>query len=102
MIDLTDYGWNEAFVPAVLAGADTKPMLTDVASLAKAQPEATYIELMKLIYGVDQASIIPLDPTLSEVRYMDKTATGTATRADGKTTTMSFENTPERGWLIVD
>jgi hypothetical protein len=95
-------GWNERFAPMLLAGGDVKPMLSDVASLAKAKPEATYIEIMKLVQGVDPASVIPLDPTLSEVRYTDKTATGIATRADGKTTTMSFEDTPERGWMIVE
>lgn len=94
--------WNEAFAPTLLAGADVKPMLTDVRSLAKAQPEATYIEIMKLVQGVDQGSVIPLDPTLNEVRYVGTTATGIATRADGKTTTMSFENTPDRGWMIVE
>lgn len=97
-----DEKWNEMFAPALLAGASVKDMLSDVTSLAKTQPDATYIEIMKLVYGVDQSSVIPLDPTLSDVRYMEKTATGTARRADGKTTTMTFENTPERGWLIVE
>ena len=97
-----DEKWNEMFAPALLAGASVKEMLSDVTSLAKAKPEATYVEIMRLVYGVDQGSVIPLDPTLTEVTYTGNTATGTARRADGKTTTMSFENVPDRGWLIVE
>ena len=97
-----DEKWNQMFVPTLLAGASTKAMLSDVTSLAKAQPEATYIEIMRLVHGVDQGSVIPLDPTLSDVNYKENTATGTARRADGQTTTMTFENTPARGWLIVE
>jgi len=97
-----DEKWNEGFVPALLAGASVTPMLSDVITLAKAQPEATYVELMRLVYGVDQSSIIPLDPTLTEVKHTEDKATGTARRADGQTTTMTFENIPERGWLIVE
>jgi hypothetical protein len=97
-----DDKWNEVFAPTLLAGASVKAMLSDLASLAKAQPEATYVELMRLVHGVDQSSIIPLDPTLSDVKFTDNTATGTARRIDGQTTTMTFENTPERGWLIVE
>jgi hypothetical protein len=97
-----DEKWNELFVPTLLAGASVTAMLSDLKSLAKAQPEATYIEIMRLVHGVDQSSVIPLDPTLSDVRYIENTATGTARRADGQTTTMSFENTPERGWMIVE
>ena len=97
-----DETWNETFAPALLTGNNVTPMLSDVASLAKAQPEATYIEIMKLVQGVDQGQIVPLDPTLTDVKYTGNGATGTARRADGKTTTMSFENTPERGWMIVE
>lgn len=97
-----DDKWNEGFVPALLAGASVTPMLSDVVSLAKAQPDATYVELMRLVYGVDQSSILPLDPTLTDVKHAENKATGTARRADGQTTTMTFENVSERGWLIVE
>jgi hypothetical protein len=97
-----DESWNETFAPALLAGTSVTAMLSDVASLAKAQPQATYIELMKLIRGVDQSAVMPLDPTLTDVKYTENTATATARRADGQTTTMKFENSPDRGWLIVE
>lgn len=97
-----DEKWNEMFAPALLAGASVTAMLSDLTSLAKARPEATYIEIMKLVHGVDQGSVMPLDPTLTEVRYTENTATGTARRSDGQTTTMTFEKTPDRGWLIVE
>jgi hypothetical protein len=97
-----DETWNQTFAPTLLAGASTKALLSDVSSLAKARPEATYIEIMTLVYGVDQRMVMPLDPTLSDVKHTDNTATGTARRSDGQTTTMRFENTPERGWLIVE
>jgi hypothetical protein len=97
-----DEKWNEVFAPTLLAGASVTAMISDLTSLAKAQPEATYIEIMRLVYGVDQSSIIPLDPTLSDVTYTDNKASGIARRADGQTTTMTFENTPERGWMIVE
>jgi hypothetical protein len=97
-----DEKWNEVFAPTLLAGASVKGMLSDVESLAKAQPEATYIEIMRLVHGVDQSSVVPLDPTLTDVRYVDDTATATARRADGQTTTMTFKKTAERGWMIVE
>jgi hypothetical protein len=97
-----DDKWNETFAPTLLAGGNVTTMLSDVANLAKAKPEATYIEIMKLITGVDQGSVMALDPTLTEVRYDQNKATGTARRADGQTTTMSFEDTPDRGWMIVE
>jgi hypothetical protein len=97
-----DESWNQAFAPTLLAGASVKAMLSDVISLAKAQPEPTYIELMTLVRGVDQSSVLPLDPTLTDVKYTNSAATGIASRADGQTTTMTFENSPEHGWLIVE
>ena len=97
-----DEGWNERFAPTLLAGANATAMLSDLTRLAKAEPEATYVELMKLVSGVDQGSVLPLDPTLTDVRYTGDTATGIARRADGETTTMSFENSSERGWAIVE
>lgn len=97
-----DETWHESFVPALLAGASVKAMLSDLTRLAQAQPETTYVELMRLVHGVDQGMIIPLDPTLTDVQYSDNTAKGTARRADGQTTTMTFEHIPARGWLIVE
>jgi hypothetical protein len=97
-----DAKWREVFAPTLLAGGSVKEMLSDLTHLAKAQPEATYVELMKLMQGVDQSTIMPLDPTLSQVLYEGNKASGTVRRDDGETTTMSFENTPERGWLIVE
>ena len=97
-----DDKWIEEFALTFLAGGSVDAMMSDVASLAKAKPEATYTEIMKLVHGVDASMIVPLDPTLTDVKLDGNTATGTARRADGKTTTMSFEQSPERGWAIVE
>ena len=103
-----DESWNAVFTPTLLRNANVgnvgnvTNLLSDVASLAAAKPEATYVEVMKLLKGVDPNSVMPLDPTLSQVIYTLDTATGIARRADGETSTMSFASSAERGWMIVE
>lgn len=101
-LDCADERWNPQFTSRLLERGDVTKLMSDVASLATARPQATYIEVMKLLQGVDPSSVVPLDPTLAEVRYVDNTATAIARRADGQTSTMSFLYTSERGWLIAE
>lgn len=97
-----DERWNAAFTPTLLAEGNVTNLLSDVTSLATAQPDATYVEIMKLLQGVDASAVVALDPTLSQVLYSKNTATGVARRADGQSSTMSFESSAERGWMIVE
>jgi hypothetical protein len=97
-----DEDWNAAFTSTLLEHGDVTRPISDVAGLATAKPEETYTKIMKLLQGVDANSIVPLDPTLTEVIYVQNTATGVARRADGVTYTMSFVNASEHGWQIVE
>jgi hypothetical protein len=97
-----DERWNEQFAPTLRQDGNVSELLRDVAQLAAAKPEATYVEIMKLLQGVDANAVVGLDPTLSEVVWMQGTATGVARRADGQTSTMTFESSEERGWMIVE
>lgn len=94
-------GWSATFAAALLAHDDVTNMISDVASLAAAEPEQSYAEVMKLLQGVDANAVVPLEPTLTQVIYTGDKATGIARRADGKTSTMAFMYTAEHGWMLA-